>query len=57
MKNFPSILRTEYVYALLAEKDEKKAEECWHRFNKIANNYPYPNDIESERELMDVAKL
>ena len=57
MKNFPSILRTEYVYALLAEKDEKKAEECLHRFNKIANNYPYPNDIESERELMDAAKL
>ena len=57
MKNFPSILRTEYVYALLAEKDEQKACECLKRFNKIAKNYPYPNDIESERELMDVAKL
>lgn len=57
MKNFPSILRTEYVYALLAEKDEQKACECLKRFNKIAKNYPYPIDIRSERELMDVAKL
>lgn len=57
MKNFPSIIRTEYVYALLAEKDEKKACECLQSFNKIAKKYPYPNDIVSERELIDLAKV
>lgn len=56
MKNFPSILRTEYAYALFAEKDEKKAGECLKRFDKMAKTYPYPNDIESERELIDLVK-
>ena len=56
MKNFPSILRTEYAYALLAEKDEKKADECLKRFDKMAKSYPYPNDIVSERELMDLVR-
>lgn len=57
MKNFPSIIRTEYAYALLAEKDEKKALGCLKRFDKMAKTYPYPNDIVSERELVDVVKL
>lgn len=57
MKNFPSILRTEYVYALLAEKDEKKAFEYLKRFNKMAKTYPYPNDLVGERELMDMVEL
>jgi len=53
MKNFPSIIRTEYAYALLAEKDEKKAASFKEQFDKMAKNYPYPNDIESERELIE----
>lgn len=57
MKNTPSIIRTEYVYALLAEKDEEKAFGYLKQFDKIAKSYPYPNDIASERELMDMAKL
>ncbi len=55
MKNFPSILRTEYAYALLAEKDEIKADEIKSKFEKIAMSYPHPSEINSERELMDYA--
>lgn len=56
MKKFPSVLRTEYVYALIAEKDENKAIEYLKCFDKIARTYPYPNDIVSERELMRKAR-
>lgn len=52
MKNFPSVLRTQYAYALLWEKDEKKAQELMDKFNKMARKYPYPSDLEPERELM-----
>ncbi len=56
MKNFPSVIRTEYVYARLQEKDEKKAEEILKRFEKCAKNYPYQNDVDSERGLMKRAE-
>ncbi len=56
MKNFPSILRTQYAYALLAEKDGIKAEQFKRQFEKVALRYPHPVDIESERELMEVAE-
>lgn len=54
MKTFPSIIRTEYVYALLAEKDEEKAAEWLKRFEKVAKTHPYPNDIVGERELIEL---
>lgn len=56
MKNHPSIIRSEYAYALIAEKDEKKANELLVRFEKVAKTYPYPRDIEGERELIDLVK-
>lgn len=56
MQNFPTVLRTEYVYALLHEKDEKKASKIKDRFEKCAGKYPYPSDIQSERELMELAE-
>lgn len=52
MKNYPSVLRTRYVYVLLGEGDEKKAGMYLSAFEKTAKTYPYPADIESERELM-----
>ncbi|MEY8427804.1 hypothetical protein AALA00_08845 [Lachnospiraceae bacterium 46-15] len=55
MKKFPSVLRTEYAYALLAEKDEDKARKIRDEFEKMAEKYPYPCDVESERELMEAA--
>lgn len=52
MKTTPCVIRSEYAYALLAEKDEKKAEELLNRFEKVAKTYPYPREIEGERELL-----
>lgn len=53
MKSFPTVLRTEYAYALLAGHDEKKAGEIRGAFEKMARRYPHPQEIESERELME----
>lgn len=52
MKRFPSVLRTRYLHALLAERDVAKAAAIRARFEKVAGTYPYPADIASERELM-----
>jgi len=52
MKNNPSVLRTEYAYALLAEKNAAKAREIEKQFEKSSKSYPYPNEIEAERELL-----
>ena len=56
MKNFPTVLRTEYVSSLLGKNDEKEAEEIRARFESLASTYPYPADILSERALMDRAE-
>ena len=55
MKTFPSVIRTEYAYALLVEKDQGKAAKAMEAFDKVAKTYPYPNDINSERELIQIA--
>jgi len=55
MKKHPSVLRMQYAYALLSENDPTKANIIKSDFEKIAKKYPYPTDIESERELMDIA--
>jgi len=55
MKTYPSVIRTEYVYALLAAGDETAAEKALARFEKAARSYPYISDIESERELIAIA--
>lgn len=55
MKNFPSVLRTEYTYARLAEKDDAKAADIQASFEIVAGKYPYPGDIDAERELMAYA--
>jgi hypothetical protein len=55
MQKFPSVIRTEYAYAMLYEKDQLKAKQLKARFEKCAQNYPYTGDIESERELMEIA--
>lgn len=57
MKNFPSVLRTEYVAALLHEKKPDKAEKIQTQFEKCAKTYPYPSEVQSERELMQIAEL
>lgn len=56
MKNFPSVLRTEYAYALLAEKDNIKASEIKESFEKMSKKYPHPSEIVAEQELMVYAE-
>lgn len=56
MKNFPSVLRTEYAYALLCEKDVSKADKLKAQFEKRASSYPYQNEMQSERELIEIAE-
>ena len=56
MKTTPSVIRSEYAYALLAEKDDKKAEQLLVLFEKVAKTYPYPREIEGERELIALVK-
>lgn len=56
MKNHLSAIRTEYILALLGEKDEKKAAELLGRFEKAAQRWPSRADVESERELIACAQ-
>lgn len=55
MKKSPSILRTKYTYALLVKKDTTEANKIKAQFEKLALTYPYSGDLESERELMEIA--
>ena len=52
MKNYPAVIRTEYILACLND-DPKKAEEWRERLLKIADTYPYPLEISAEKERMD----
>ncbi len=56
MKTFPSVLRTQYAETLLRDHDTVKAAEILARFDRIAKKYPYPSDIESERDLIHAAQ-
>ena len=56
MRTFPSVIRTEYAYAVLGEKNSEKAAKAMRLFEKVAKTYPYPNDINSERELIEIAQ-
>ena len=53
--NNPSVLRTQYAYALLAEGDAEKAGRIQTAFDAVAGRYPHPGEIEGERELMAYA--
>ena len=52
MKNFPSVLRTQYAYALLVETDVKKAQRLKKQFQKMERHYPHEQDVKSEWELI-----
>ena len=55
MKNFPSVIRTEYAYQLLIKKDSETAEKILKKFEKIALSYPYEADLESEQKLIYIS--
>ncbi len=56
MKTFPSVIRMEYAYRLLAELDSEGAAKSMAAFERVAATYPYPNDTNTERELMEIAE-
>ena len=56
MKNYPSVIRIQYAYALLGEHNPEKAEKLKKLFENIAKTYPYPSELQSERELMGIAE-
>ena len=56
MKTYPSVLRTQYVYALLARKDLAEAAKIKEKFEQCAKTYPYTSEIQSERELIEIAE-
>ena len=56
MKSYPSVLRTLLALALLRDHDPAAAEKLRAAFEKVARSYPYPTDIESERELIELAE-
>lgn len=55
MKSNPGVIRTEYLLALLYDKDSTKAEKIKARFEKSAKTYPHQGEIQSERELIKLA--
>lgn len=56
IKNFPSVIRLEYAFALLREGDLEKANKLEKQFEKRAKTYPYQGDIEVEKQLMALCK-
>ena len=55
MRGLITVMRSEYSYALLYEKNEDKAAEIRKAFDSTSEKYPYASEIESERYLMDKA--
>lgn len=54
MKAFPSVIRTQYALAV-ADGHQEKVQACRKAFEKVAKTYPYPAEIQSERELLALA--
>ena len=52
MRKYPSVIRTQFVIALLVDKDTKKADNILASFDKQTKNFPYRQEIDSERRLM-----
>jgi hypothetical protein len=56
MARYPAVIRLQYTHELLVKRDAAEADKWLATFEKIAKSYPYPCDIESEREILAVAK-
>ena len=52
MKNVPSVIQTEYAYALLVEKDVREASRIKARLEKISKKYPFPAEIDAAKKLI-----
>ena len=56
MKKSPSAYRTEYLYAKFVEQNEKKAAAAMKGFEAVSKTYPYPHEIEGERDMISYAE-
>lgn len=56
MKTYPSVIRTQYVYALLVQKNPEEAAKIKEKFEQCEKTYPYISEILSEREFMEIAR-
>ncbi len=56
MRKFPSVIRTEYAYAILSDRDRTKADALRDTFEKQAKSYLFTGEIAYERELMLLAE-
>ena len=56
MKAYPTVLRAQFITALLRDRDEAAASARQAAFDKAAATYPYPQDLISERALMAMAR-
>ncbi|MBR3357268.1 MAG: M50 family metallopeptidase [Solobacterium sp.] len=56
MESVPSVLRTEYAYALLAEHDTEKAKKIEREFEDTASDYPYSGELAGEMEFMKMIR-
>lgn len=54
MRSFLSVQRTEYLAALLAERDAAKAEVFHRKFEQRAKTYPYAAEAADERALVEL---
>lgn len=56
MKGNPSVIRMQYTYELLANKDVSEAEKKLARFKKVSAIFPNKCEIQGERELLEYAR-
>ena len=56
MRKFPTVIRTEYLFARFVSKDNAAIAEQSALWNQCKKQYPYPSDIQSEQELIDLAE-
>lgn len=53
MKIFPSVIRVEYAYAYIIEKDAEKIKKLHDQFEKACKKYPYEGEKQMEKELIE----
>lgn len=56
MSTSTSVWRTKFAIALLYDNNEKQAKKILKEFESVAKRYPYGADIESDRELIEIAR-
>jgi hypothetical protein len=53
MKDFPTVLITNYAYSLIVDKNSKKASAYKTRYEKIAKSYPNPCELANDTQMLE----